>query len=143
VDKNVWRRVWRTGFGVDYLRYFTPSHMDSAEETNVEDFKLTQLNHWIDTEGTSYPAHGYDVYVQRLSVYLQRNMEGAGLAEDEWEDYPDPADSTEYANPNEARKESGAIPPSSDTIKTFDNSKLILFQTDASTNLISFDHNSF
>jgi hypothetical protein len=117
--------------------------MDFAEEANVEDFKLTQLNHWIDTEGTTYPAHGYDVYVQRLSVYLQRNMEGAGLAEDEWGDYPDPAESTEYVNPNEARRELSAIPPSSDTIKTFDNSRLILSETDASTDLTSFDHNSF
>jgi hypothetical protein len=98
--------------------------MASAEELNVEDFKLTQLNHWVDNEGASYPAHGYDVYVQRLSVYLQRNMEGLGLEEDEWEDYPDPEASTENVNPGEERRRSTIAPPSSERTKAFDNSML-------------------
>jgi hypothetical protein len=33
---------------------------------------LFELNHW-DTDKGNVPSHGYDVYVQRLSVYVQRN----------------------------------------------------------------------
>jgi hypothetical protein len=45
----------------------------------VDDFKLLELNKWADSDGLSYSAHGYDVYVQRLSLYIQRNMESADL----------------------------------------------------------------
>lgn len=94
VDKSLPRRVWRTGFGVDYLRYFAPDHMAThlgeeqgleAREANVQDFKLLELNRWVDAEGNnSYPAHGFDVYVQRLSVYVQRSMDHAGLINEDW-----------------------------------------------------------
>jgi hypothetical protein len=90
VDKVPSRNVWRTGFGLDYLRYFPPGYMgelsnndpnstDSLPAESVDDFKLLELNKWADDDGLSYSAHGYDVYVQRLSLYVQRNMECADL----------------------------------------------------------------
>jgi hypothetical protein len=99
VDKDPWRRVWRTGFGVDYLRYFTPEHIlqaaalpdAPASVDTAHEFKLLELNQWRENdEGNSYAVHGYDVFVQRLSVYVQRNMDGAGLVEDDWDDVPNP-----------------------------------------------------
>lgn len=93
IDKSPLRNIWRTGFGADYLRYFKPDHLlenlgDDA--ANVADFRLLELNQWVEAEGTdSYPAHGFDVYVQRLSVYIQRNMDGAGLVNEDW-NYPAP-----------------------------------------------------
>ena len=123
VDKNVWRRVWRTGFGVDYLRYFTPQHMEAAEEPNIQDFKLMELKEWVETDESSYSAHGYDVYVQRLSVYLQRNMEDSGIEEDEWNDDSDMSASTELTNPTKGRGDSLVDPPPTEILKSFDNSK--------------------
>jgi hypothetical protein len=120
VDKNVWRRVWSTGFGVDYLRYFTPRYMELADEASAKEFKVMQLNEWVETDGNFYPAHAYDVYVQRLSVYVQRNMEDSGLAEDEWQDYPDSdAFSESVRNIGDARN---ARPPS-DVLQYCDNSE--------------------
>jgi hypothetical protein len=55
--------------------------IDSLPAESVEDFKLMELNKWADGDGLSYSAHGYDVYVQRLSLYIQRNMEGARLCD--------------------------------------------------------------
>ncbi|KAF2664719.1 hypothetical protein BT63DRAFT_96732 [Microthyrium microscopicum] len=89
IDKSPMRNVWRTGFGADYLRYFTPGHIGADEEeggdSRVSDFKLLELDKWMGAEGDeSYPSHGFDVYVQRLSVYIQRNMENAGLVNEDW-----------------------------------------------------------
>jgi hypothetical protein len=123
VDKNVWRRVWRSGFGVDYLRYFTPRHMENTEEPNLQDFKLMELNEWVETDESSYPAHGYDVYVQRLSVYIQRNMEDTGLAEEDWDDYSDTNASIEMMKPTDARGDSISNPPPAHLLKSFDNSR--------------------
>ncbi|KIW05785.1 uncharacterized protein PV09_03640 [Verruconis gallopava] len=67
--KDPWRGVSRTGFVVDYLKSFKPGVIkDSA----TQGFKLMGLNHWDQETGTTI-EHGYDVYVQRLSVYIQRN----------------------------------------------------------------------
>jgi hypothetical protein len=91
VDKDPWRQLWRTGFGFDYLRYFKPEHMRDHAPESATDFKLTELNKWEETgDGNAYPMHGYDVYVQRLSIYVQRNMSRMGLAQDDWQDMPNP-----------------------------------------------------
>jgi hypothetical protein len=45
-----------------------------------------ELNHWEEaTEGgvNSIPAHGYDIYVQRMSVYVQRNEGPVNLSPDD------------------------------------------------------------
>jgi hypothetical protein len=89
VHKVPWRHVWRTGFGIDYLKLFPKGYMQEYGGRNVEDFKMIQLNEWQTSleEGIgSFSVKGEEVYAQRLSVYLQRNMSGAGLADDEWED---------------------------------------------------------
>lgn len=92
VDKSPLRNVWRIGFGADYLRYFAPSHMTPQNENgrdvtsaDAEEYKLLSMNRWIASDGeNSYAANGFDCYVQRLSVYIQRNMADAGLANEDW-----------------------------------------------------------
>lgn len=127
IDKNVWRKVWRTGFGVDYLRYFTPHHMEDSAEPNLEDFKMMELDHWVEIDGNSYPAHGYDVYVQRLSVYIQRNMEDAGLAEDDYEDYPSPSASIHSTRPVDDNGDAVNVPePPKEVLTSLDNSELTI-----------------
>jgi hypothetical protein len=83
-----------------------PNNADSLTE-NVDDFKLLELNKWADGDGLSYSAHGYDVYVQRLSLYIQRNMEGADL----WDSSPrgsinldDASDAASVSEPDITRK---------------------------------------
>jgi len=69
-SRDPWRGISRTGFGVDYLKYY---HLKVVPDNDVVDqFKLCELNHW-DVDRGNVPAHGYDVYVQRMSVYIQRN----------------------------------------------------------------------
>lgn len=103
LDKNIYRKVWRCGYGTDYLRYFAPGHMHCSMEPNLSDFKIFQLDEWKETEETSYCAPGPDVYVQRLSLYIQRNMEGAGLEDDEWDDSSSDIDK-EDQNPQTQRE---------------------------------------
>ena len=101
-EKDPVRHIWRCGFGMDYLRSFPPQHMEHHITRqraanlghNVPDpknFMMFPLNHWVENDDSSYPAHGYDVYVQRMSVYIQRNMEGSGLPDDWREIYRTPA----------------------------------------------------
>jgi hypothetical protein len=70
--KDPWRGVSRTGFVVDYLKSFKPGVIKDYSDPATKGFKLMDLNHWDQDTGTT-PIHGYDVYVQRLSVYIQRN----------------------------------------------------------------------
>jgi len=59
--------------------------MRSDDEPTIDEFKFLDLNQRKDIGGDSYPVKGDDVYVQRLSVYIQRNMENArpgGVPED-------------------------------------------------------------
>jgi hypothetical protein len=69
-SRDPWRGVSRSGFGVDYLKYYHPEVVPDTDIT--KEFKLFEMNHW-DPEKGNVPAHGYDVFVQRLSVYVQRN----------------------------------------------------------------------
>jgi hypothetical protein len=70
--KDPWRGVSRTGFVVDYLKSFKPGVIKGYSNPATKGFKLMDLNHWDQDTGTT-PVHGYDVYVQRLSVYVQRS----------------------------------------------------------------------
>ncbi|KAI9707077.1 MAG: hypothetical protein M1836_000037 [Candelina mexicana] len=62
-----WRGISRTAFSVDYLKHY-PSKDPSARQPEDEDLKMTELNCY-DVEDN--PTYGYDVYVQRLSCYIQ------------------------------------------------------------------------
>ena len=61
--------------------------MRSDDEPTIDEFKFLDLNQRKDIGGDSYPVKGDDVYAQRLSVYIQRNMENVGFDED-WRDDP-------------------------------------------------------
>lgn len=78
-SRDPWRGISRTGFGVDYLKYYHPNVV--RENDITEQFKLSELNHW-DSEKGNVPTHGYDVYVQRLSVYVQRNEGPVNMSPD-------------------------------------------------------------
>lgn len=58
------RNISRTSFGLDYLKHYPA---DSVPDSAAAD-KMMELNHY---DATGAPAHGYDVFVQRLAVFIQ------------------------------------------------------------------------
>lgn len=87
-SKDPWRGISRTGFGVDYFKSYKPGVIKNDSEAARGRFKFMELNHWEEEMGAA--IHGYDVYVQRLSVYIQRNEGPVTLS---------PADNADVRNP--------------------------------------------
>lgn len=76
VDRDNDRKIWRTAYGFDYLRYLPARNRWTSSALREVESKLFELNTWEESgEYDSRPAYGYDVYVQRMSVYIQRNMD--------------------------------------------------------------------
>ncbi|KAI9654647.1 MAG: hypothetical protein M1821_005854 [Bathelium mastoideum] len=72
-QRDPWRGINRTAFGLDYLKQYEKT--ETGGETQRQDVnqvavKMMELNCYDDNDNANY---GYDVYVQRLSVYIQRN----------------------------------------------------------------------
>ena len=61
-----WRGLSRTSFGIDYLKYY--SCPEGAENQGDFKEKMMELNHYDKDEN---PCYGWDIYVQRLSCYVQ------------------------------------------------------------------------
>lgn len=61
-----WRGISRTSFGLDYLRHYKcpKSKIKKSDEKD----KIFELNFYDDED---QPKYGWDVYVQRLSCYVQ------------------------------------------------------------------------
>ena len=78
-SRDPWRGISRTAFGVDYLKYYHPKVV--PENSAEDEFRLCALNRW-DVDRGNVPAHGYDVYVQRMSVYIQRNEGPVNMSPD-------------------------------------------------------------
>lgn len=62
-----WRGISRTSFGIDYLRKYPRPTSRTEKERDIRD-KLFELNHYDEED---LPRYGFDVYVQRLSCYIQ------------------------------------------------------------------------
>lgn len=122
-SRDPWRGVSRTGFGFDYLKYYR-SHV-IPEDEEERDWKLMELQFWNDDNN---PAHGYDVYVQRLSVYVQRNEGPVNLSPDEDMKNPYLHDGRNGSLPYH-RGEGNALP----LMESMDNgSTIILFEASQS-----------
>ena len=70
-----WRNVSRTAFGLDYLKVYQTQPPNRRKRSSVFgdkpiDAQMMHLNAWPDSRS----PHGYDVSVQRMSVYVQRNL---------------------------------------------------------------------
>lgn len=71
-----WRNVSRTAFGLDYLKTYGTAPADRRTRTSMFgsgkpiEAHLMHLNAWEE----SHNPDGYDVSVQRMSVYVQRNL---------------------------------------------------------------------
>ena len=81
-----WRNVSRTAFGLDYLKTYQTLPPDKRRRTSVLgdkpiDAQMMHLNAWEDAQSPD----GYDVSVQRMSVYVQRNLGPPGRVSPEQE----------------------------------------------------------
>ncbi|EZG03547.1 hypothetical protein H106_06995 [Trichophyton rubrum CBS 735.88] len=85
VQYDPWRGISKTSFGLDYLKQYhksvhlTPRHRRSPGDDTL---KMMELDSWGDQDN---PSRGYDVYVQRLSCYIQ-HKQATGLPSLEIED---------------------------------------------------------
>jgi len=64
-----WRGVSRTSFGLDYLRPCEVDRRADAGSGKPSAGKMMELNCYDDNDN---PVYGYDVYVQRISCYIQK-----------------------------------------------------------------------
>lgn len=122
-----WRNISRTAFGLDYLKtYRTPPRNRSAGPTvfgdKPIDAKMIHLDAWSDSSN----PQGYDVSVQRVSVYVQRNLGPLGKVDSD-QDVKNPYarnHTTESRKPQDSEKLD---------VESLDNTNtVIIFETSAS-----------
>lgn len=65
VKRDPWRGISRTAFGLDYLKPYKARECPDTDGNH----KMMELNSYDNLDN---PTYGYDAYVQRLSVYVQR-----------------------------------------------------------------------
>ncbi|KXT17840.1 hypothetical protein AC579_5356 [Pseudocercospora musae] len=133
-----WRNVARTAFGLDYLKQSKAEspqrrHRQTTIGIKPADCNMMHLNPY-DTNEDSRSPFGYDVSVQRLSVYIQRNLGPPGRVSPE----------ENVKNPYARRQMNGAPrrgPSANDdgaekpplSLEELDNSNtVIVFETSAS-----------
>lgn len=88
-QRDPWRGITRAAFGCDYLKHFPKRTVDVPGAR-----PMMELN---DYDENDQPGYGHDVYVQRLSVYVQKGNGRPGQAvdpdipnpynEEAWEEY--------------------------------------------------------
>ena len=104
-----WRGISRTAFGLDYLRqYECPKDRVQREHDSPE--KMFELNHYDEED---QPRYGWDVYVQRISCYIQHK--------ESTQDVPDFLES-----PYNQRKPMGESHQYVPQLETLDNNNTII-----------------
>ncbi|KAI9816552.1 MAG: hypothetical protein M1827_001684 [Pycnora praestabilis] len=73
-----WRGISRTAFALDYLKQY-PSKESTSITVEDEDVKMMELNCY---DAEDLPTYGYDVYVQRLSCYIQHDEPFQAMPDD-------------------------------------------------------------
>ncbi|KAH7060383.1 cora-like Mg2+ transporter protein-domain-containing protein, partial [Macrophomina phaseolina] len=77
-QRDPWRGISRCAFGLDYLKHYDARKYNRGESD--ESVKMMELNAYDPFET---PVYGYDVFVQRLSVYVQhKDGDGESLRAD-------------------------------------------------------------
>jgi hypothetical protein len=125
-----WRKVARTAFGLDYLKTYRTAppatrHQRTMRAERPVEAKMMHLNSYED--GPS--PYGFDVSVQRLSVYVQRNIGAAARASPEIE-FKNPY-AKHLPNGQKLQKDEDKI-----DLESLDNTNtVIVFETSASLGL--------
>ena len=123
-----WRNVSRTAFGLDYMKAFPAPPPHQRHRTKVfgdkpVDAKMMSLNAYEDSSN----PYGHDVSVQRLSVYVQRNLGPPGRVS------PDVEVKSPYAKHNVVNPSIERQSGETQSLAYYDNSNtVIVFETSAS-----------
>lgn len=91
-QRDPWRGISRTAFGCDYLKPYDKHKLANGE-------KMMELNRYDEDD---QPTYGYDVFVQRLSVYVQLNDGESGVQVDP--DIRNPYKETHYSREQMMKK---------------------------------------
>jgi hypothetical protein len=124
-QRDPWRGISRAAFGCDYLKHYEKRVIDSADPH--EDKPIMELNHYDEAD---QPCYGFDVYVQRLSVYVQLSDGRPGQAVDP--DIPNPYDEEAYEEYQRLKKSYGNVDANEHQeryipkLRTLDNSNTII-----------------
>jgi hypothetical protein len=98
-QRDPWRGISRAAFGCDYLKHYERRTVD------VPGVKpMMELNHY---DKEDQPCYGFDVYVQRLSVYVQLSDGRPGQAVDP--DIPNPYNEEAYEEYQRLKKSYGNV----------------------------------
>ncbi|KAH9869191.1 hypothetical protein IAQ61_006396 [Plenodomus lingam] len=126
-QRDPWRGISRTAFGIDYLKQY-PRGTVRDEALNQK--PIMELNHYNEDD---QPAHGFDVYVQRLSVYVQLSDGKSGQAVDP--DIPNPYNEEAYEEYQRLKRHYGNVDANEHRemfvpqLRTLDNGNtIILFE---------------
>ncbi|PGG95145.1 hypothetical protein AJ79_10227 [Helicocarpus griseus UAMH5409] len=83
VQYDPWRGISKTSFGLDYFKQYrvsNPADRQRMAPHGVEDaLKMMELNCFDENDN---PTYGYDVYVQRISCYIQHKQTAIEVPDD-------------------------------------------------------------
>jgi hypothetical protein len=102
-QRDPWRGISRAAFGADYLKHYDRNTVINHPSNSKS---IMELNHYDDAD---QPRYGYDVYVQRLSVYVQLSEGKPGQAVDP--DIPNPYDEEAWEEYVRLKKSYGDVGP--------------------------------
>ncbi|KAF2478000.1 uncharacterized protein BDR25DRAFT_338695 [Lindgomyces ingoldianus] len=128
-QRDPWRGISRTAFGLDYLRHYAKHKVANSSSG----MKMMELNYF---DSSDQPTYGYDVYVQRLSVYVQRSEGPPGLPVDP--DIRNPYNEEEYQEYQRLKRQYGSSVDANGHYK--DNYIPKLQTLDNGSTIILFEH---
>jgi hypothetical protein len=102
-QRDPWRGISRTAFGTDYLKHYDKDS-PILFPNNGSHRSMMELNHYDEDD---HPKYGQDVYVQRLSVYVQLSDGTPGQAIDP--DIPNPYDEEAWGEYMRLKKSYGGV----------------------------------
>lgn len=130
-QRDPWRGISRAAFGCDYLKHYERPAIVNAPGAQKP---LMELNHY---DLADQPAYGFDVYVQRLSVYVQLSDGRPGQAVDP--DIPNPYNEEAYEEYQRLKKQYGNVDANEHQdqyipkLRTLDNGNtIIIFENSVS-----------
>jgi hypothetical protein len=121
-QRDPWRGISRAAFGCDYLKHYEKG---SIAPPGIR--PMMELNHYDEND---QPCYGFDVYVQRLSVYVQLSDGRPGQAVDP--DIPNPYNEEAYEEYQRLKKSYGNVDANEHQeryipkLRTLDNSNTII-----------------
>lgn len=121
-QRDPWRGISRAAFGCDYLKHYPKR---SINPIGVK--PMMELNHYDEND---QPCYGYDVYVQRCSVYVQLSDGRPGQAVDP--DIPNPYNEEAYEEYQRLKKSYGNVDANEHQeryipkLRTLDNSNTVI-----------------